>query len=68
MAIMLEEVHKMKVFSEEEAKATIEKYKAKSMEEGYEITKTSYQLKEKKEKGEVIDSWYILQITKRWNE
>lgn len=66
--IMLKEQADMKVFSEEEAKNLLEKFKVKAIEEGFEIVKSSITLKEKKQKGEVIDSWYVVSITKRWND
>ena len=66
--IMLKEQTDMKVFSEEEAKNLLEKFKMKGTEEGFEVVKSSITLKEKKQKGEVIDAWYVVSVTKRWNE
>jgi hypothetical protein len=40
----------------------------KGTEEGFEVVKSSITLKEKKQKGEVIDAWYVVSVTKRWNE
>lgn len=68
MAVMLKQVDEMKVYTEEEAKNLIEKYKEKAREEGYEVVKSSSTLKEKKARGEIVDAWYVVSITKRWNE
>lgn len=57
----------IRVNTEEEAKALIESFKEKSKNEGYEITSYTSTLKEKKSKGEVIDSYYIVKIVMRWN-
>ena len=54
------------VGTEEEAKALIEKKKKKARTEGFEIVSYSTTLKEKKAKGEVVSSYYICKIVKRW--
>jgi hypothetical protein len=48
--------------SEDEAKGVVEAYKQKGKEEGFFVNKFSYQLKEKKSKGEVIDNCYLTEI------
>lgn len=46
--------------TEDEAKALIERYKQDGRANGYEVNKVSYQYKEKKAKGDVIDScWQV---------
>lgn len=50
------------VDTEEEAKALIEETKAKAND--YELTKYSTDKKEKKSKGEVIATWYVVKLTK----
>lgn len=50
--------HEMRVESESEAQQQIEKFKQESA--GLVTYKTAY--KEKKQKGEVIDSYYILTV------
>lgn len=57
----------IRVNTEEEAKTLIEKFKEKSINEGYEITSYTSTLKEKKSKGEVIDSYYLVKIVMRWS-
>lgn len=63
---IMKQTDEIKVATEEEAKALIEDFKNKSKDEGYEITSYTSTLKEKKSKGEVIDSYYIVKIVKRW--
>ena len=47
--------------TEEEAKDLIEKAK---LDNTYELTKYSSDKKEKKSKGEVVDSWFVVKLTK----
>lgn len=56
----------IRVDTEEAAKALIESFKEKSREEGYEVVSYTSTLKEKKSKGEVINSYYIVKIIMRW--
>lgn len=51
------------VDTEEEVKALIEKAKEDT---SFELIKYSSDKKEKKSKGEVIDSWYSLKLTKKY--
>ena len=51
------------VDTEEEAKALIEKAKEDT---SFELIKYSSDKKEKKSKGEVVDSWYSLKLTKKF--
>lgn len=63
---IMKQTDEIKVSTDEEAKALIEKFKADSAHEGYEVISSSSTLKEKKSKGEVIESYYIVKIVKRW--
>lgn len=63
---LMKQTDEIKVNDEQEAKALIENFKAKALEGGYEIISYTSTLKEKKSKGEVIDSYYIVKIVKRW--
>lgn len=58
--------------SEEEAKAAVEKYQKEGLEKGFSIIKWSADYKTKKSKGEIIDSGYLLKITRQlsdfWDE
>lgn len=67
MGELLKQVDEIRVESETQAKNLIEEFKEKAREEGYEITSYTSTLKEKKSKGEVIDSFYIVKIVKRWS-
>ena len=60
------EVHR--VNNEEEAVQMIERYKNDQISEGYTLTKSGYVLKNKKSKGEIIDSWAIVTLEKTFNE
>ena len=51
-----------RVSTEEQAIKAIEEYKDNQLKEGFALTKSSYVLKTKKSKGEVIDSWYIVTV------
>ena len=69
MKIMLmknTEVHR--VNNEEEAVQMIERSKNEQISEGYTLTKSGYVLKNKKSKGEIIDSWAIVTLEKTFNE
>lgn len=63
---LIKQTDEITVRTEEEAKALIESFKEKARTEGFEIVSYSTTLKEKKAKGEVIDSYYICKIVKRW--
>lgn len=68
MAQSLKKTEQFKVFTDEEALALIAKIKEDENNEGYEVIKYSVTLKEKKSKGEVIDAFFLVEITKRWSE
>lgn len=53
--------------SEEQAIALIDEVKEHQDAEGYIVKKSGYVLREKKEKGEVIDSWYIVTCQKDYD-
>lgn len=60
------EVHR--VNNEEEAVQMIKRYKDDQISEGYTLTKSGYVLKNKKSKGEIIDSWAVVTLEKTFNE
>lgn len=66
MEELMKQTDEIRVNTEDEAKALIERFKEKAREDGYEITSYTSTLKEKKSKGEVVDSYYIVKIVKRW--
>ena len=63
---LIKQTDEITVGTEEEAKALIESFKEKARTEGFEIVSYSTTLKEKKVKGEVVSSYYICKIVKRW--
>lgn len=63
---LMKQTDEIRVDTEEQAKALIENFKEKAKKEGFEITNYSSTLKEKKSKGEIIDSFYIVKVVKRW--
>ena len=60
---LLTEVKTMRVEEEDAAIALIEDFKSKAAAGSYEVTKSSYAMKTKKSKGEVIELWYIVTVT-----
>lgn len=63
---LIKQTDEITVGTEEEAKALIKSFKEKARTEGFEIVSYSTTLKEKKSKGEVIESFYLCKIVKRW--
>ena len=55
-----------KVNDEIEAKALIEKAKAEENVEGYELKSYKMVKKDKKVKGEIVDSWVVVTLVKQW--
>lgn len=63
---IMKQTDEIRVDTEEQAKALIESFKEKARQEGYEVVSYTSTLKEKKAKGEVIDSYYVVKVVKRW--
>lgn len=68
MRTWLKSVDTFRVDDEEEAVELIEEYKNNQLSDGYTLTKSGYVLKNKKSKGEIIDSWAITTIERTFNE
>ena len=68
MRTLIKTVDTFRVADEEEAVQLIDEYKNNQLVEGYTLTKSSYALKTKKSKGEVIDSWAVVVIERMFNE
>ncbi len=66
MVELLKRTEEYRIDTEEEAEILLEKEKNDSSTENYEISSYSLIKKEKKSRGEVIDSYVILKITKVW--
>lgn len=65
---LLQEVKRYRVESEEEAIATIQKFKDGAAQGGYELKKSSYTQKTKKSKGEIVDLYYWVDVTLAYNQ
>lgn len=63
MALLLKETRTFRVDSEQEALEMIKEYREKAKNELYEVKKASYVKKEKKQKGEIIDEWCVVDIS-----
>ena len=59
---LMKETKVWRVSNEDAAVELINKYKASSLTEAYIITKSGYVIKNKKSKGEIIDSWAVVTI------
>lgn len=57
-----------RVDDETEAVEMIQNYKNNQATDSYTLTKSGYVLKNKKAKGEIIDSWAVVTIEKTFNE
>ena len=68
MRTLIKTVDTFRVADEEEAVQLIDEYKNNQLTEGYTLTKSSYALKTKKSKGEVIDSWAVVIVERMFNE
>lgn len=56
-----------RIDTEEEVQAFNEELKADAIENGYILKSYSYTLKEKKLKGEVVDSAYVVKAVKEYS-
>ena len=65
MKYLCEVTEKYRIDSENEAKAFIEEQKK---ENRYALKKYSSELKERKAKGEFVDSWYQVVLVKSFND
>ena len=68
MKMLLKTTDVFRVADEEEAVRLIEEYKDNQLSQSYSLTKSGYVLKNKKSKGEIIDSWAIVTIERTFNE
>jgi len=53
-----------RVDTEEAAAELIENFKSKAGKDGYDLTKYESKYRNKKLKGEIVDSWYTVTIQK----
>lgn len=64
---LVKRTEQYRVSTEEEAINLIQEFKDKQVGGGYEITKSSYTMKTKKSKGEIIDMFFLCDITMNFN-
>lgn len=60
---MLENTQKYCVDTEDQAKELIEELRKKAATKGYTIKKASFERKDKKAKGEIIATCYVVTVT-----
>ena len=68
MKILMKTTDVYRLDNEEEAVDMINDYKDRQLTEGYTLSKSGYVLKNKKSKGEIIDSWAIVTVEKTFND
>lgn len=61
--MLLETTSKYRVDTEAEAKEQIENFRQEAAKKGYIVKKAGYERKEKKAKGEVIATAFIVSVT-----
>lgn len=64
--MLIKETLVYKVSNEQEADSLIEKFT--NDQNGYKLTKSEKTYKTKKSKGEIIDEWYLVTITKAYED
>lgn len=67
MEQLLKETLEFRCDTEELAQKLIQRFKDNAAAEGYELASYSSTLKEKKSKGEIIDSWAVVKIIKKYS-
>lgn len=60
---LIKEVKTYRVDSEIDAKELIDDFSNKQFNNGYKFVKGTYEYKNKKTKGEIIDEWYIVTVS-----
>lgn len=61
---LIKQTEEYRVNTEEEAKEAMEFFRNDAKEKGYILKASGYTFKEKKQKGEVIDSGFLLKVVK----
>lgn len=60
---LLKETFEFRTDTEADALRLIEEYRANANSKGYTVTKASYTRKDKKSKGEIVDTAYVITLT-----
>jgi len=66
MGEIMKRTEEWRVETEEQAVALIEQAKENERTEGYELISYTSTKKEKKQKGEIIDEYFIVKLVKTW--
>ena len=66
MGELCKRTEEFRVNNEAEAQALIDQAKKDPEGEGYELTSYKMVKKDKKSKGEIVDSWIIVTLVKQW--
>lgn len=61
--ILLQETKRYRAETEEEAIEIIQRFKDEAGEKGYELKKSGYTQKTKKQKGEIVELFYWIDVT-----
>lgn len=65
---LMQEIKRYRLESEEAALELIDDYRNRAISEGFEVAAAKYTRKDKKSKGEIIDTWYITEVNVKYNE
>lgn len=68
MKMLMKTTEVYRIDTEEEAMNAIERARENALTDGYTLTKSSYVIKNKKHKGEIVDTWVICTLEKTFNE
>ena len=68
MRMLMKTTEVYRVDTEEEAMEMIQEAKDKQIANNYTLSKSSYVLKTKKAKGEIIDQYYIVSTERTFND
>lgn len=63
---LLKRTEEFRVNNEAEAQALINQAKEDPNNEGYELISYKMVKKDKKSKGEIVDSWVVVTLVKQW--
>ena len=67
-SLLLKTTDVYRVDDEKDAIEMIENFRDNAITEGYTLSKSGYVMKNKKSKGEIVDSWCIVTIEKTFND
>jgi hypothetical protein len=65
---LLKVTYEQRAYSEDQAKAALNDFRAKAKEDGYTVTAAGYTYKTKKKKGEVVAEAWIVKCVAVYND